>query len=158
MLCNGTCIIVNPELLPVLPLIVHRACSCMRAIYKFVLLALLVFMFRSPLLRLHQTASFIIKHSASTSPATAPRTFSITALRQDNDTMSSDRPNGLIAKKGLELLTFGTPNGHKANIILEEIKEAYGKPDYVWQSIHIGQNIQVCENSSPSLVSSLTFS
>jgi glutathione S-transferase len=29
------------------------------------------------------------------------------------------------------LLTFGTPNGHKASIILEEIKEAYGKPDYV---------------------------
>lgn len=54
----------------------------------------------------------------------------------------SDRPTGLIANKGLELLTFGTPNGHKASIILEEIKEAYGKPDYVYQSINIMQNIQ----------------
>ncbi|SMR50219.1 unnamed protein product [Zymoseptoria tritici ST99CH_3D1] len=54
----------------------------------------------------------------------------------------SDRPNGLIAKQGLELLTFGTPNGHKASIILEEIKETYGKPDYVYQSINISQNIQ----------------
>lgn len=41
------------------------------------------------------------------------------------------RPNGTIATSGLELLTLGTPNGHKASIILEEIKEAYGKPDYV---------------------------
>ncbi|KAF2770463.1 glutathione S-transferase [Teratosphaeria nubilosa] len=52
------------------------------------------------------------------------------------------RPSGLIANKGLELLTFGTPNGHKASIILEEIKEAYGKPEYVFQSINIGENIQ----------------
>ncbi|KAK3677052.1 hypothetical protein LTR78_003257 [Recurvomyces mirabilis] len=52
------------------------------------------------------------------------------------------RPSGLIANKGLELLTFGTPNGHKASIILEEIKEAYGKPDYVYQSISIMENIQ----------------
>lgn len=42
------------------------------------------------------------------------------------------RPNGTIATSGLELLTFGTPNGHKASIVLEEIKEAYGKPDYVY--------------------------
>merc|ERR1711939_1132063 len=52
------------------------------------------------------------------------------------------RPSGLIANKGLELLTFGTPNGHKASIILEELKEAYGKPDYVFQSISIMENIQ----------------
>ncbi|KAI7286992.1 glutathione S-transferase [Hortaea werneckii] len=52
------------------------------------------------------------------------------------------RPSGLIANKGLELLTFGTPNGHKASIILEELKEAYGKPDYVFQSIPIMENIQ----------------
>lgn len=51
------------------------------------------------------------------------------------------RPTGLIAKKGLELLTFGTPNGHKASIILEEIKEAYGT-EYVFQSINISENIQ----------------
>ncbi|GAB7346459.1 hypothetical protein MBLNU457_5151t1 [Dothideomycetes sp. NU457] len=52
------------------------------------------------------------------------------------------RPTGLIASKGLELLTFGTPNGHKASIILEELKEAYGSPDYVFQSINIMENIQ----------------
>jgi len=52
------------------------------------------------------------------------------------------RPTGLIANKGLELLTFGTPNGQKATIILEELKEAYGGPDYIWQSINIMENIQ----------------
>jgi len=50
-------------------------------------------------------------------------------------------PTGLIAKSGIELLTFGTPNGVKASIILEELKEAYGK-DYTYQSIHIGKNTQ----------------
>nr|POF06917.1 disulfide-bond oxidoreductase yfcg [Quercus suber] len=52
------------------------------------------------------------------------------------------KPTGLIASKGLELLTWGTPNGHKASIILEELKEAYGKPDYVFQGINISENIQ----------------
>lgn len=32
--------------------------------------------------------------------------------------------------------------GHKASIILEELKEAYGAPNYVYQSINIMQNIQ----------------
>jgi len=54
---------------------------------------------------------------------------------------SPDRPTGLIAKSGIELLTFGTPNGHKVSIILEELKAAYGK-DYTFQSINIMQNIQ----------------
>ncbi|KAH8770626.1 glutathione S-transferase [Hyaloscypha finlandica] len=54
---------------------------------------------------------------------------------------SSERPTGLIAKSGIELLTWGTPNGHKASIILEELKAAYGK-DYVWQGINIGENVQ----------------
>ncbi|KXL46296.1 hypothetical protein M433DRAFT_4000 [Acidomyces richmondensis BFW] len=52
------------------------------------------------------------------------------------------RPRGLIASKGLELLSFGTPNGHKAQIVLEELKEIYGKPNYTYQAINIGQNIQ----------------
>jgi len=56
--------------------------------------------------------------------------------------MSTDeRPTGLKANKGIELLTFGTPNGWKANIILEELKAAYGK-EFTWQSINISQNIQ----------------
>jgi len=54
---------------------------------------------------------------------------------------SSERPSGLIADKGIELLTFGTPNGHKVSILLEELKAAYGK-DYTFQSINIMENIQ----------------
>ncbi|KAL2133792.1 hypothetical protein VTI74DRAFT_1689 [Chaetomium olivicolor] len=50
-------------------------------------------------------------------------------------------PTGLIAKSGIELLTFGTPNGAKISILLEELKEAYGK-DYTFQSINIGKNTQ----------------
>jgi glutathione S-transferase len=57
------------------------------------------------------------------------------------DMSSEERPTGLKSNKGIELLTFGTPNGWKASIILEELKEAYGK-DYTWQSINISQNIQ----------------
>lgn len=55
--------------------------------------------------------------------------------------MADERPTGLKSTKGIELLTFGTPNGWKASILLEELKEAYGK-EYTWQSINIGQNIQ----------------
>lgn len=55
--------------------------------------------------------------------------------------MADERPTGLKANKGIELLTWGTPNGWKASIILEELKEAYGK-DYTWQPINIGQNVQ----------------
>lgn len=51
------------------------------------------------------------------------------------------RPNGLIANKGIELLTWGTPNGFKASVLLEELKDAYGL-EYVSQGINISQNIQ----------------
>ncbi|EON99839.1 putative glutathione s-transferase ii protein [Phaeoacremonium minimum UCRPA7] len=50
-------------------------------------------------------------------------------------------PTGLIAKSGIELLTFGTPNGYKASILLEELKEAYGT-EYTWQAINIMKNTQ----------------
>lgn len=55
------------------------------------------------------------------------------------------KPTGLKATTGIELLTWGTPNGHKASILLEELKAAY--PDnkalqYTWQGINIGQNVQ----------------
>ncbi|KAG7286152.1 hypothetical protein NEMBOFW57_008456 [Staphylotrichum longicolle] len=50
-------------------------------------------------------------------------------------------PTGLIAKSGIELLTFGTPNGVKASILLEELKEAYGT-SYAYQSINISKNTQ----------------
>ncbi|KAH6678288.1 glutathione S-transferase [Halenospora varia] len=54
---------------------------------------------------------------------------------------TSTRPTGLIASSGIELLTFGTPNGHKASILLEELKAAYNKP-YTYQSVNISENIQ----------------
>ncbi|KAJ5047446.1 uncharacterized protein L3040_003273 [Drepanopeziza brunnea f. sp. 'multigermtubi'] len=54
---------------------------------------------------------------------------------------SSTRPTGLTGTSGIELLTFGTPNGHKASIILEELKAAYGL-QYTFQSINIMENIQ----------------
>ncbi|KAF1957885.1 glutathione S-transferase II [Byssothecium circinans] len=53
----------------------------------------------------------------------------------------AERPTGLKANKGIELLTWGTPNGVKASILLEELKAVYGK-EYTWQGINIGQNIQ----------------
>ncbi|KAI1298390.1 glutathione S-transferase II [Xylaria venustula] len=53
----------------------------------------------------------------------------------------ASEPTGLIAKSGIELLTFGTPNGYKASILLEELKDAYGK-DYTWQAVNISKNTQ----------------
>jgi glutathione S-transferase len=82
-------------------------------------------MFSKPFQRVLRTSNHFIRTSTNT-----VRTMS-----------SSERPTGLIANKGIELLTFGTPNGHKISIILEELKEAYGK-DYVYQSINIMENIQ----------------
>ncbi|USP77709.1 Disulfide-bond oxidoreductase YfcG [Curvularia clavata] len=55
--------------------------------------------------------------------------------------MADNQPKGLIANKGIELLTAGTPNGWKASIMLEELKEAYGK-EYTFQSIDISKNTQ----------------
>jgi glutathione S-transferase len=95
----------------------------MRLIYRIVLVALSILMFKSPLSRLYQTSRHFL-------PAVTTRTMS-----------SSEHPTGLIAKSGIELLTWGTPNGHKASIILEELKAAYGK-DYIWQGINIGENVQ----------------
>ncbi|KAJ2903634.1 hypothetical protein MKZ38_009577 [Zalerion maritima] len=51
-------------------------------------------------------------------------------------------PTGLKATKGIELLTYGTPNGYKASIMLEELKAAYPGFDYTWQSIDISKNTQ----------------
>ncbi|KAF1847099.1 glutathione S-transferase II [Cucurbitaria berberidis CBS 394.84] len=46
-----------------------------------------------------------------------------------------------IASKGIELFTFGTPNGFKIAIFLEELKAAYGL-DYISQTIDIFKNVQ----------------
>lgn len=59
-------------------------------------------MFRTPLLRLYDTSRQFINivpetiKKADSNPLTAS---------------NMSRPSGLIANKGLELLTFGTPNG-----------------------------------------------
>lgn len=68
------------------------------------------------------------------------RSFAIRAMSTQPQN-NPDRAKGLIAKSGIELLTFGTPNGHKASILLEELKDAYNK-SYVWQSVPIMDNIQ----------------
>ena len=73
---------------------------------------LLAFMFRTPLLRLQQTAT----HFTAGTGLLAKQAFSTTAaIKQNNDTMSDEKPTGLIAKSGLELLTFGTPNGMRGH-------------------------------------------
>ncbi|KAI0396600.1 glutathione S-transferase [Xylariaceae sp. FL0594] len=61
--------------------------------------------------------------------------------QQQTEDEMSEEPNGLIAKSGIELLTFGTPNGYKISILLEELKEAYGK-EYTWQSVNIMKGTQ----------------
>lgn len=90
---------------------------------RALLILLLLFMYKTPLQRLYQTSKHL--------------------LHTTTRTMSSDnsRPTGLIAKSGIELLTFGTPNGHKVSILMEELKATYGK-DYIYQSINISENVQ----------------
>lgn len=53
-------------------------------------------------------------------------------------------PTGPIATSGLELFTLGTPNGYKASILLEELKEAYPDklPKITYQTINIMKNTQ----------------
>ena len=71
----------------------------MNPVYRFVIVALLAFMFRSPLLQLQRTARQFLKvipeviQDSSSNPLPA----------------NMSRPNGLIANQGLEVLTFGTP-------------------------------------------------
>lgn len=103
----------------------------MRPAYKALLLTLAL-MFRSPLLHTARQTTRIVPRilKDTTKNPLTPRHFS-----------DMSRPSGLIAKQGLEVLTFGTPNGHKATILLEELKAAYGK-DYTYQSISIMENIQ----------------
>ncbi|KAI1431425.1 glutathione S-transferase [Xylaria sp. CBS 124048] len=50
-------------------------------------------------------------------------------------------PTGFIAKSGIELLTSSTPNGYKASILLEELRETYGR-EYTWQAVNIARNTQ----------------
>ena len=68
------------------------------------------------------------------SPARQPRNQrrALSILQQENSTgnMSSlygdDTPDSIKNSKGLHLITQSTPNGQKVQIMLEELKEAYG--------------------------------
>lgn len=64
-----------------------------------------------------------------------------TAPNNASSASMAAKPTGLLATKGIELLTWGTPNGVKASILLEELKEAYGL-EYTWQGCNIGTNVQ----------------
>lgn len=79
----------------------------MRRAYRLVLLLLLLLMFRSPLLRLQQTARHLVQviPEAISSPS---------RVAPHGVPGNMSRPSGLIANSGLELLTFGTPNGKRA--------------------------------------------
>lgn len=90
----------------------------MRLFFRILVIFFVLLMFKSPISRIYQTSRHLINVIPETIQQTPPTAMS--------------RPTGLIASKGLELLTFGTPNGHKASIMLEEIKEAYGI-DYTYQ-------------------------
>jgi len=89
-------------------------------------------------LQLRRTSSNLFRLAHQRYPATAtafrqPQSqapFHASSRQLQDDDMA-ERPTGLKANKGIELLTWGTPNGQKASIILEELKEAYGK-DYTW--------------------------
>ncbi|KAI0421588.1 glutathione S-transferase [Xylaria grammica] len=94
------------------------------------------------------TPSLISSRSQLPPVKSFPRTsYSTTSRRSPDPPVSPpsqedmSEPTGLIAKSGIELLTFGTPNGYKVSILLEELKEAYGK-EYTWQSVNIMKNTQ----------------
>lgn len=79
----------------------------MRPLFRLVFVLILAsFMYR-PLLRLQQTT----RHFLPSTPAFPLNSIlnSVSGARRSQSDMS--RPNGTIATSGLELLTFGTPNG-----------------------------------------------
>lgn len=100
----------------------------MHLIFRLLTILIVFSMLQSPLQRIFQTSKHLLKTTS---------TFTSTVRKMSSD----DRPTGLKGHSSIELLTWGTPNGHKASIILEELKAAYGK-EYTFQAINIGQNIQ----------------
>ncbi|KAI3335612.1 glutathione S-transferase [Ustulina deusta] len=112
-----------------------------------------------PSIRTVTTCSFSRLSSSITSTPTLSRSQALplksvlrtpysTTNRQSSNPPASPQtkaqmsePTGLIAKSGIELLTAGTPNGYKISILLEELKEAYGR-EYTWQAINIMRNTQ----------------
>lgn len=80
-------------------------------------------------------ASFSSKRSFSSTPP-------VRNQAQQPEDMAE--PTGLIATSGIEVLTFGTPNGYKISILLEELKQLYGDkfPKVTYQSVNIMKNTQ----------------
>lgn len=101
----------------------------MRPLFRVFVIVLILLMFRSPINRLFQTSRHLLKVIPETISQSTPAT------------MSQSEPTGLIAKKGLELLTFPTPNGVKISILLEELKATYGT-QYTYQAVNIMKNTQ----------------
>lgn len=105
----------------------------MQPILRIIPILILAIMFRTPLQQLTLSLSHLTKPT--------PHVTTILSQTVRNLSTEASRPVGLKATSGIELLTFGTPNGHKAAIILEELYAAYGLR-YTFQSINITQNIQ----------------
>lgn len=93
----------------------------MRPIYRLVLVALLAFMFRTPLLRLHQTASHFTPSSGIIRRSFFSNSSVVLQQQNASDDTMAERPSGLIAKSGLELLTFGTPNGEDLRAVVCDV-------------------------------------
>ncbi|KAI0169048.1 glutathione S-transferase [Hypoxylon sp. FL1284] len=91
------------------------------------------------------SASHIHRWNLTAAPPSRARYSSATTSSSTTPPPGQDvemaEPTGLIAKSGIELLTFGTPNGYKASIMLEELKDAYGK-EYTTQTVNIMKNTQ----------------
>lgn len=85
-------------------------------------------------------------HLTSPPSTIITRPYSSSSSNNTEDAMSSEpaEPTGPIATDGLELFTLGTPNGYKASIALEELREAYGDklPAVTYQTINIMKNTQ----------------
>ncbi|TKA75068.1 hypothetical protein B0A49_03267 [Cryomyces minteri] len=105
----------------------------MRPIYRVVVVLLLILlalpMLPTSIRHIYQSSRHVFHFIPSATQSSA------------STVVSTDKPTGLIASSGIELLTFGTPNGQKVKIALEELKVAYGKP-YTQQDIPIMQNVQ----------------
>ena len=67
----------------------------MRPLYRALVFLFLLLMFQSPIRRLYQTSRHLIKVIPDAVSQRAPE-------------LNMSRPTGLIANKGLELLTFGS--------------------------------------------------
>ncbi|KAI0022882.1 glutathione S-transferase [Xylariomycetidae sp. FL0641] len=50
--------------------------------------------------------------------------------------MSLVDATGPKAKEGIELFTFPSPTCYRISVFLEELKEAYGQPEYTWQLVN----------------------